>query len=155
MHVSGCESIHTAVRATDAQRSIRRNVAVLAPKEGAKDSSVSGKGAANSSPEESGMSDIDLLIGLAKKATVFATPENTGYARIGVNGHHEVWPLRSDPFKRWLLSLYYQKFQRAPSASARREAMEMLEASAHFDSTKEPGVHARRRAWAVVVLGSR
>jgi len=76
----------------------------------------------------------DILIKLAGAATLFHTPDGTGYAKIKVDGHHENWPLRSKGFRRWLSRAFYSETQGAPNSEAMNAALGVLEARAQFDA---------------------
>jgi hypothetical protein len=76
----------------------------------------------------------DVLIELASVAELFHDRDDVGYARFGVNGHKENWPIRSKGFKRWLTRAFYESTQSAPSSEAMQGALGVLEARAQFDA---------------------
>jgi hypothetical protein len=84
----------------------------------------------------------DVLIELASVAELFHDRDDVGYARFGVNGHKENWPIRSKGFKRWLTRAFYESTQSAPSSEAMQGALGVLEARAQFDAP-EHEVHVR------------
>src|SRR4051812_35004559 len=65
-----------------------------------------------------GPTQADALIGLAQAAELFYTPDGTGFADLGINGHRETWPIRSKGFKRWLSRRYFEETAGAPSSEA-------------------------------------
>lgn len=75
----------------------------------------------------------DILIELAGEARLFHTPDGTGFADIGANGHRETWAIRSRGFKRWLSARFFAVTRSAPSGQAFGSALNVLEARAHFE----------------------
>lgn len=69
---------------------------------------------------------------------LFKTPEGIGYASVNVNGHRENWPIRSRDFHRWLVRLYYERYDKPPGAQARQDAVETLDAKAQFNKPCNP-----------------
>jgi hypothetical protein len=89
---------------------------------------------ASSSPGKKGpQSQADRLIAIADVATLFHTPDGTGYARVPVGEHVETWGVRGPSFRRWLSRRFYIKTQKTPSAQAMTDALRHLEARAQFD----------------------
>jgi hypothetical protein len=84
----------------------------------------------------------DVLIELASVAELFHDRDDVGYARFGVKGHKENWPIRSKGFRRWLTHAFYESTQSAPSSEAMKGALGVLEARAQFDAP-EHEVHVR------------
>ena len=84
----------------------------------------------------------DVLIELAAKATLFHTPDGTGYADLIIAGHRETWPIRSRGFLRWLAHRYYERTRGAPNNDAMQSALGIIEARAHFDAP-ERTTHVR------------
>jgi 5S rRNA maturation endonuclease (ribonuclease M5) len=89
-----------------------------------------------------GPTHADILIGLAQSAEFFHSPDGTGFADLGVNGHRETWPIRSKGFRRWLARRFFEETQGAPSSEALHSALNVIEAKAHFDAP-ERVVHVR------------
>jgi hypothetical protein len=87
-----------------------------------------------------------LLLQFAKKAGFFHTPDGDAYACLPVGGHREVWPVRSKSCKRWLTQIFYEAFEKPPSAQALQDALGALEAKAQFASP-ESLVHTRVAAY--------
>lgn len=77
------------------------------------------------------------LLALTNELRLFHTPQKEAYAVLKVNGHTEVWPLRSKDFKTWLTGQYYAAAQRAPNNQATLDAIGTLEAKARFKSPEE------------------
>jgi hypothetical protein len=88
------------------------------------------------------LKQADVLIALASAAELFHDLDDVGFARFGVNGHFENWPLRSKGFKRWLVRAYYESERGAPNAEAMNAALGVLEAHAQFDAPEQE-VHVR------------
>src|SRR5262245_19016177 len=112
-------------------------------------------------------SSATLLVRLVEgsRAELFHAPDGTTYARILVDGHNEVWPLRQSGFRRWLKRLYYAATQKAPGSQAVEAALGVLEGRAAIDGD-EHQVHIRvaelvsciyldlaRPDWSVVEVG--
>jgi hypothetical protein len=89
-----------------------------------------------------GPKQADVLIELAQTAELFHTPDGTGFADLGINGHRETWPIRSRGFRRWLARQFFEATQGAPSSEALQSALNVIEAKAHFDAP-ERIVHVR------------
>ncbi len=93
----------------------------------------------NSGNEKDKPSQAELLIMLARDATLFHDPEtDTAFASIPAGGHRENWPIRTKGFRRWLLQRYWEEKQKAPGAQALPDALGVLEAKAHFDGQAQP-----------------
>jgi hypothetical protein len=85
----------------------------------------------------------DILLDLAQAAELFHTPDGTGFADIGIEGHRETWPVRAKSFRRWLVHRFFAETDGgAPSSEALRSALDVIEARAHFDAP-ERIVHVR------------
>ena len=82
------------------------------------------------------LSEMALCDGL------FHTATGTAFADIVTDGHRETWPIRSKRFRSWLRRRYYDATGDAPSATAIRSALDLLEARAQFDAP-ERAVHIR------------
>jgi len=82
-----------------------------------------------------GQSMTELLVTIAEDAGVqlFHDPGETAYAKVPIDGHHEVWTLNSRKFKRWLRRELYQREQRMAKTEPLNEAVELLSARADFD----------------------
>jgi hypothetical protein len=74
-----------------------------------------------------------LLVALASDAELFHTGENEPFATVKVDGHREIWALRSKSFKRWLLRRFYEVKRSAPSSQALQDALGVLEGKALFE----------------------
>lgn len=80
----------------------------------------------------------ELLLDLAADAELFHTPAHECYARILVNDHKEVWPVRSGGFRRWLLRKFYEAEGKPPQSEALQSVVGVLEARAQFDGSERP-----------------
>ena len=87
-----------------------------------------GNGSAGRRPKQA-----DILIGLARTAHLFHSPDSTGYADLEINGHRETWPIRAKGFRRWLARQFFKATGGAPSSEALQSALNVIEAKAHFD----------------------
>ena len=65
---------------------------------------------------------------------LFHTGSGVAFADFITEGHRETWPIRSKRFRTWLRRCYYQATGAAPSATAIRSALDLLEARAQFDA---------------------
>lgn len=52
-------------------------------------------------------SQTDLLVGYARGAELFHTPDGEPHATVTVGSHRETYPLRSRHFTRWLTRGFY------------------------------------------------
>jgi hypothetical protein len=75
----------------------------------------------------------DMLLQIAVSADLFHTATGVAYADLLSNGKRETWPIRSERFRWWLRSSYYDATGMAPSAGAIRSTLDLLEARAQFD----------------------
>jgi hypothetical protein len=87
-------------------------------------------------------SQATTLVELAAGANLFASPEGDAYGVIEIEGHREVWPLRTRPFRTWLARSYHRVEGAAPSAQALQDALGVLEGQALYDGPTIP-VHVR------------
>ena len=84
----------------------------------------------------------DILIELAQAARLFHTPDGSAFADLDINGHRETWSLRSKGFRRWLARGFFEAVKGAPSSEALQSALNVVEATAHFDAPQRP-IHVR------------
>ena len=89
-----------------------------------------------------GPTQADILIELAQPAELFHTPTGAGFADLEINGHRETWPIRAKGFRYWLVRRYFEETHGAPHSEALNAALNVLEATAHFDGPEWP-VHTR------------
>lgn len=80
----------------------------------------------------------DNLIGMVEEGgtELFIDLDGEPHATIGVNRHHETWPIRSKEFRRWLAGLYYLRTNGAVGGQAMEDAMRVLEAKAATSGIK-------------------
>jgi hypothetical protein len=83
----------------------------------------------------------DVLLDLAKAASLFHTNDAVGYADIVVDGHRETWPVDSTGFRRWLIRQFFAVVESAPSANAMKEAIGVLDAKAQV--AQERAIYVR------------
>jgi hypothetical protein len=84
----------------------------------------------------------DVLLQIAATADLFHTTAGVAYADLPEKDRRETWPIRSERFRWWLRSSYYDATGMAPSAGAIRSALDLLEARAQFDG-RERAVNVR------------
>jgi 5S rRNA maturation endonuclease (ribonuclease M5) len=80
----------------------------------------------------------EIMQTLAADAELFHTPAHECFARITINGHKEVWPIRSGGFRRWLLQKFYEAERKPPQSEALQAVVGVLEARAQFDGPERP-----------------
>jgi hypothetical protein len=85
----------------------------------------------------------DVLIDLAKAASLFRTDDGSVWADIMIDCHRETWSVRSSGFKRWLLHRYWQEKKSTPNAMSVEAAIAHLEASAQYDGSPQRSVFIR------------
>ena len=90
-------------------------------------------------------SQADLLVELGRTAELFHDPSGTGFARLNLGSHLEIWPLQSKRFRNWLRLRHYQQFGKAPNSDAVNAACGVLDGMACFDGA-ERDLH-NRVAW--------
>jgi hypothetical protein len=74
------------------------------------------------------------LVALAKDFKLVHNADFQVFALIDVDGHREVWPLRSARFKRLLASRFYKAIGTAPPSNALNDALGVLEGQGCFES---------------------
>jgi hypothetical protein len=83
-------------------------------------------------------SQADRLVQLAEMVDLFHDPTGDTYARAQIGHGWGCWPTRSKGFRRWLIREYYQRYDKAPSAQALTESLNVVEAMAQFDGACWP-----------------
>lgn len=81
-------------------------------------------------------SQATKLVGLASNLQLFHTADMEVFASCEVDDHSETWRLRDAICKRWLASLYYQTFGKAPSSQSVANALDVLEGRAIHEGTE-------------------
>jgi hypothetical protein len=86
----------------------------------------------------------DVLIRLAKSATLFHTPAPNAdaYADIVINGHRETHRVRGAGFRQWLRHQYFKETGSGCNSQAMQVAIETIAAKAQFEG-EECAVHIR------------
>jgi hypothetical protein len=87
-------------------------------------------------------SQAEHLIALAEPITFFHDADKECFAEVPVNGHKEVWSLKSNGFKDYLSKLYYDHHSSAPNSQALQNALGVFRGRALFGSREEK-VHVR------------
>ena len=85
---------------------------------------------------------VDILLTIARRADLFHTADDTGYADVTANGHRETWPLRSAGFHHWLTQAFFASTEGAPTQEALQAALNLTEAQARFAAPQRT-VHVR------------
>ena len=82
----------------------------------------------------------DRLIELARAMVpaFFHDLEGDGYARLPVNGHIELHPVRSRGFKDFLRRAFYSATGKGPSSQAMQDAISTIDALCRYDWPEEP-----------------
>lgn len=94
----------------------------------------SGGGAESQEGDE--LTQSQILIELARVATLFHTPEGDAYACLPVREHREVWLVKSKSCRRWFTRAFYERVGKPPSSQAMQDALGVVEAKAQFDSAE-------------------
>jgi hypothetical protein len=90
----------------------------------------------------------DILIGLAKAATLFHTPapDSDAFADIKVGGHRETHRVRGKKFREWLRYQYFEKMESGCNAEAMQVARRDHCRQGAVSRRRASGLRARRRA---------
>ena len=107
--------------------------------EGAPDIAPSANGKAE---EKVPSKQADILIRLARAATLFHTPDGDAVADIKIDGHRETHLVRSPGFRKWLRHRFFQVARSGCSNDAMKVAVDTVAAIAQFDGREMP-VHIR------------
>lgn len=84
-------------------------------------------------------SQASLLVNIAlQKAALFHAPEQKGYAYFNNGTNREIWPLRSQGFRSWLMREFYRDSERVPYSEAMTTALSTLEGIALWDNEEKP-----------------
>jgi hypothetical protein len=85
-------------------------------------------------------SQATLLVETAEQVGIelFHTDTHDAYAIVTVGTHHETWPVKAKPFRRWLQRLFYERHGKAPGSQAIQDAIGVLEGKALFEATQQP-----------------
>jgi hypothetical protein len=78
------------------------------------------------------MTAAELLMAIAKSATLFRAPDGTAYATFDVGYHRETWPVRAVAFRQWLLAHYFESELKPPPAQALADAVSTVAAQARY-----------------------
>src|SRR5262249_36939100 len=99
-------------------------------------------GANGKAEEKVPSKQADILIRLARAATLFHTPDGDAVADIKIDGHRETHLVRSPGFRKWLRHRFFEVAQRGGSTDAMRGGADTVAAIAQFDGREMP-VHIR------------
>jgi len=84
----------------------------------------------------------DVLVRLAGQAELFKNDHREPFARIPVDDHYEIWPVKSRDFKLWLTGKYYDEAGKGPNSEALNAALNTISAQA-WRSEKKHKLHVR------------
>ena len=87
-------------------------------------------------------SKVTVLIEIGEYLEKFHDPNDEAYVVIIINGHNEVWPMKSKVFRDWLSNQYYQLAKSGTDRSSINDALSTLAAIAKFDCEER---HVYRR----------
>lgn len=74
----------------------------------------------------------EALIRLGSEAKFFRDEIDEAYAAVDVDGHTELWKVKSKPFGLWLTRKYFEETGLAPGTDAMRQARSVMEMKAMF-----------------------
>ena len=74
----------------------------------------------------------EALIRLGNEAKFFKDEVDEAYAAVDVDGHTELWKLKSKSFGLWLTKKYFEETGKAPGTDAMRQARGVMEMKAMF-----------------------
>lgn len=84
-----------------------------------------------------------ILVNLCSDMKLVHDEQNEAYARVNVNGHYEIWPIRSKKMDLILTDRYMRAFDdKVPSDNSKKEAITALEAMAVLRGEKVK-IHTR------------
>lgn len=124
--------LHQILKKLDVKKSTVETAIKKAAKEQAKEQ--------NEDDEEKKQQDI--LIELAQAAELFKNEHREPFARIPIDDHKEIWPVRSRDFKLWLTGKYYDKTGKGPNTEALNAALNTIAAQAWHSKNKHK-LHVR------------
>ncbi|SDM42771.1 hypothetical protein [Sediminibacillus halophilus] len=78
-------------------------------------------------------SQADTLIRLGSDARFFKNELEEAYAAIKINGHTELWKVKSKTFKMWLTKRFFDETGQASTSDAMNQALGVMEMKAMFD----------------------
>lgn len=79
----------------------------------------------------------DILLDLSSDALLSHDKDGRSYASVMVDGHWETWPIKSMRYRQLLTKEYYESTGRAPNAESLSNALNVLQAKAHFGGNEE------------------
>lgn len=100
---------------------------------------------ANGENDEGPGPQADALVAIGRKAELFHDTLGDPLAAIELDGHREIWPLRTRRFGQWLRFQYFRTFHKAPGSDAVRTAIGVLEGLAVFEGVEH--ALSNRVAW--------
>lgn len=83
-------------------------------------------------------SQASMLLELAADVEFLHTADGDAYARIELDGHHEVWPLGSKSLRAWMSREFYLEHGRAAGSQAIKDALNVLLGRALYEGSEHP-----------------
>lgn len=97
----------------------------------------------NTESKEEKKTQAQILVELASDMYLFYDEQGDSYAKVKVNDHNEVWPVRSSDLRLILLGRYLEKNEnKVPGSQAMTDALTALEAKARIHGVQHK-VHTR------------
>jgi len=84
------------------------------------------------SDEKKKPTQSEILLKIAAAANLMHNSDNAVYANITLNGHRELYPVRSKGFKRWLGQAFFLRENKAPSSEALNSTLNVIEGQGQF-----------------------
>jgi hypothetical protein len=79
-----------------------------------------------------------ILNRLCEDVEFLHTEDLRPYAALSINGHREIWPIRSQSFRNWLVGQFYRASNQPPSTEALQQPLALFCARAQFDGRECP-----------------
>jgi hypothetical protein len=83
-------------------------------------------------------SQADLLVDIAKTATLFHEENHEPFARFRIKGHWETWGTHSKAFRDWLSYRFHAAFNKAPSSQGMKDAQVVIDGICRFEGPCHP-----------------
>ncbi len=87
--------------------------------------------------EKKNLTQADLLLKIIEDGTdpitLFHNDHKETFARLLIDKHFEIWPLKSRQFKIWLANKFWMNYKKAPNAETLRAALNIIESKALFE----------------------
>ncbi|MBP7861373.1 hypothetical protein KA183_06790 [bacterium] len=121
---------------TEAQTEFQASLTEEPPKDNGELSGVDGGDKGDDSQEKKDDTQSQRLVSLGLRAVLFHDPEKSAWARVPVQGHHEVCRIDSKAFTTWLIGEYYAAYNSVPSQNSTTGALLALQAKAVYEGNQ-------------------